>query len=206
MLQIGFVPPSEIEEMAQEARHRFCLSKVPVDVEFALDVKLGLDLVPVPGLQDRISGDAFTARDWSAIYYDPHPSQTRIRYSFAHELGHFLMHKQAVDGLPPTKDVEEWSKLYTSLPLDAVGRAETQANMFASAFLMPSDDLTNRFTCALEQVEPLRQEAAQAGVPRGVYIDHVVDRIATILAPAFDVSIEAMTWRIQNFCLTDRIP
>ena len=206
MFQISFILPSEIEEVAQEARHRFCLSEVRVDVEFVLDVKLGMDLIPVPGLQNRIYGDAFTARDWSAIYYDPHPAQTRIRYSFAHELGHFLMHRQAIDGLPPTQSVDEWSELYTSLQSDAVARAETQANMFASAFLMPSDNLINRLAYALEQVEPLRQEAAQAGVQRNAYIDYVVDRIAAILAPDFDVSIEAMTWRIRNLCLTDRIP
>ena len=116
------------------------------------------------------------------------------------------MHRQAIDGLPPTQSVDEWSELYTSLQSDAVARAETQANMFASAFLMPSDNLINRLAYALEQVEPLRQEAAQAGVQRNAYIDYVVDRIAAILAPDFDVSIEAMTWRIRNLCLTDRIP
>ena len=45
MFQISFILPSEIEEVAQEARHRFCLSEVRVDVEFVLDVKLGMDLI-----------------------------------------------------------------------------------------------------------------------------------------------------------------
>ena len=151
-------------------------------------------------------GDAFAARDWTAIYYDPRPVHTRIRYSFAHELGHFVLHKQAIDGLPFTKDIEEWTQLYESLPSDAVAKAETQANMFASAFLMPYDDLAARFRVALEQVEPLRQEAVQAGLKRRAYIDNVVDRIAGILAPDFDVSIEAMTWRIRNLCLAQEIP
>ena len=112
-----------------------------------------MDLVPVPGLQKRIFGDAFAARDWTAIYYDPRLVHTRIRYSFAHELGHFVLHKQAIDGLP-TKNIEEWTQLYDSLPSDAVAKAETQANMFSSAFLMPYDDLATRFRDALEQVEP----------------------------------------------------
>ena len=207
MLQIRFIQPDDIETVAREARQRFGVGELPIDVEYVLDVKLGMDLVPVHGLRDRISGgDAFAARDWSAIYYDPGPIATRIRYSFAHELGHFLMHKDVIDALPVTEAIDDWAELYANLPADAVGSAETQANMFAAAFLMPEDDVEAGFRAALQELEKQRRQAIDAGLPRRAYVPSILDRIATKLAPDFDVSLETMAYRLRNLDVGDRIP
>ncbi|MDP3937470.1 MAG: ImmA/IrrE family metallo-endopeptidase [Deltaproteobacteria bacterium] len=206
MFQIRFRPSDAIEEAADDARRRYGATDIPVDVDAVLDVKLGMNLVPVPGLQQRINGDAFTSRDWSEVYYDQNQSATRLRFSLAHELGHFELHRAEIDALPATTTIEEWAQLYEDLPEDALGRAEVQANMFAAALLMPRDELTARFTQALAGAEDLRRVAVQQGLTRNDYLEYVVQYVATGLAKQFDVSVEAMGWRIRNLSLASMVP
>ena len=206
MFQIRFRSSDEIEEAADQTRRRYGATLIRVDVDWVLDVKLRMDLVPVPGLQRRIGGDAFTSRDWSAVYFDDSQAPTRLRFSLAHELGHYELHKKEIDALPTTTTIEEWAQLYTDLPEDALDRVEVQANMFAAAFLMPRDELAERFKQALSAEERLRHAAVQQGLSRGDYLEYVVDHVAGILAKQFDVSVEAMSWRIKNLSLASQVP
>ena len=58
----------------------------------------------------------------------------RIRFDLAHELGHILLHP--------------WSESLEMIMREEVKMREKQANMFASAFLLPADD----FRCCIEPI------------------------------------------------------
>lgn len=70
---------------------------------------------------------------WKILYNSSVRSQGRIRFTLAHEFGHYLLHRDRQDSFSCSQqDMEEW---------DAEDREiETEADLFASYLLMPLDD------------------------------------------------------------------
>ncbi|MBI4602387.1 MAG: hypothetical protein HY721_10555 [Planctomycetes bacterium] len=71
------------------ARHHLA-GTIPVPVEEVIELQLGIDIVPFPGLHRAFDTDGFTTSDLSAIYVEEYVYQnvpTRYRFTLAHELG-----------------------------------------------------------------------------------------------------------------------
>lgn len=63
--------------------------KIPVPIEKIVEFDFGLDIVPVPGLQDSFDVVAYSTKDRQEIRVDKHvfeSRETRYRFSLAHEL------------------------------------------------------------------------------------------------------------------------
>lgn len=72
------------------------------------------------------------------IYLPSITSAVRDRFTIAHELGHLFLHYQiATSG---SKDVAMVATRWVDETNEALKRAEWEANWFAAAFLMPSED------------------------------------------------------------------
>jgi uncharacterized protein DUF955 len=80
-------------------------------------------------------------KGWGIIYNSAITSSGRIRFTQAHEFGHYLLHRlKYPDGLRcGEQDMVRWDSEY--------GQIESQANEFASTLLMPLDDFRR-------QIEP----------------------------------------------------
>ena len=101
--------------------------EAPVDLERLCD-KLGIGIVPVSGLSEDFCIDAFIAANFKIMYVDSDEFEKesyRYKFSVAHELGHFVLHREYADGLE-----------------DLNGYAEFQANYFAGCLLVPENGLT----------------------------------------------------------------
>ncbi len=124
----------EAEELLDECWDGF----FPVDVEAVCDY-LNIAILPVRGLADDFGVEAFISADFRTIYVDlleyEHES-SRYRFSLAHELGHFVLHKEYYPS--KVENFEEW--LGFARGLDN-GYAEYQANYFAANLLAPEDEL-----------------------------------------------------------------
>ena len=72
--------------------------------------------------------------EWGIIYNETIRSSGRRNFTLAHELGHYLLHRQAhPGGLQCTnRNMADWD--------DTRNRIEAEANTFASYLLMPLDD------------------------------------------------------------------
>jgi len=71
-----------------------------------------LSIEPIHSLLDDLDVDAFLKLDLSGIVVDydcfmQERFQNRIRFSFAHEIGHFVLHKDIYKKIPFTSP-EEW--------------------------------------------------------------------------------------------------
>lgn len=113
----------EVEKILKE---NCWMRKMPVDLERLCD-ELGIGIVPVPELNEIFHVDAFIAADFKIIYVDKEEFKKesyRYKFSVAHELGHFVLHREYADGL---KDLN--------------GYAEFQANYFAGCLLVPENGL-----------------------------------------------------------------
>lgn len=112
------------------------MKSAPVDVE-AMANAIGVDVVR-DILGSRVS--AKIQRDNSGKYtivINAHDSKPRQRFSIAHELAHYLYHRDLIgDGVsdsPAYRAPDE--SIYESTPLER--KHEVQANQFAANVLMP---------------------------------------------------------------------
>lgn len=114
------------------------LQNVPVDVE-ALAYDLGLNL-KYEDLPDDIAGKL--ERDWMApagfrITVDSSDGHRRKRFTIAHEIAHYMLHRD----LLPEEGVTD-SALYRSSLSDDM---ERHANRFAAQILLPADKVREAY-------------------------------------------------------------
>ncbi|AUQ55713.1 ImmA/IrrE family metallo-endopeptidase [Phaeobacter inhibens] len=124
--QIGFGPGDSIEELVQRVGGKL--------------------VVGTSGFGDEDSGSIIAREtDDFDIFVSRHTSLKRDRFTIAHELGHLLLHFKAIKEADPSAVMRATRNVD---PHDSdQQRAEWEANWFAAAFLMPSDD----FISAVEE-------------------------------------------------------
>lgn len=78
---------------------------------------------------------------WMLLYNSRITSPGRIRFTQAHELGHYILHRQLKDEFQCTDaDMRNWD----------VQNIEAQADVFASYLLMPLDDYRKQLTAEVD--------------------------------------------------------
>lgn len=142
-LKITPLSNQQIREAADRIRAKFWGSKIPVDIENILEIGLKIRIIPLPGLQGQISFDSFISSDWENVYVDNESYESdkyyrRIRFSLAHELGHFVLHKELFESLE-IKSLEDYYRFYNEVPNDQYRFLEDQANKFAGYLLIPHE-------------------------------------------------------------------
>src|SRR5271155_3958453 len=84
--------------------------ELPIPIEKIVEFKLGLDIVPVPGLQDEFDIDAFITSDLTEIRVDRFIQEhrpARYRFSLAHEVAHLVIHQEVFKELA-FSTISEW--------------------------------------------------------------------------------------------------
>lgn len=120
----------EIERIAVEVRRHWNLGEEPIsNLQFALEEN-GIIVTGFDTGETKI--DAFsqrTALDKYSVFFiavdQGSKPEGRIRFDMAHELGHILLHP--------------WSESLDLISKEEFKTRETQANIFASAFLLPRE-------------------------------------------------------------------
>lgn len=120
----------QIEVIAQRLREHWEIGDAPIkNLQFLLE-KNGIIITGFNTQESKI--DAFSQRttvDNGDVYFIAvalgQRPEGRINFDLAHELGHILLHP--------------WSENLELIPKEEFKAREKQANMFASAFLLPKD-------------------------------------------------------------------
>ena len=167
-----------IENHAQRILEKLNIKRPAVNVE-KIARERGLKVIPYE-LGD-VSGVLYVDKGRGTIGYNPNESEVRIRFTIAHELGHYELHRL-------NKEIFVDNKKFTVLFRDqrsSTGEVviEQEANAFAAALLMPKDLLT--------------QEIAK----RQIDLSDDNSDVIKDLAAKFKVSTQAMTFRIANLNL-----
>lgn len=169
----------KIEQHTIEILNRFSIVKPPVPVK-DIAQKLGLRVLPFD-FDDDVSGILVIKSGQGTIGYNPKNIKQRRRFTIAHELGHFLLHNNAVDEVFIDKDFivkYRSDKQYTQAEV----KQEQAANSFAASLLMPKE---------LIRIEVKRE------LYRGLSETQFIEK----LAKTFDVSVPAMSFRSANLDL-----
>ncbi len=141
-----WIDPKVLWQRVEEIRKQYWPEgSVPVDIEAIVEIRLKLLPDPVHGLQSQLDVDAYLKVDRSGIVvdYDCYMNTkyaNRMRFSFAHELGHYFLHSDIYSQLK-FRSPEDWKEFTTSLPEREYANFEWQANEFAGRLLVPHDVL-----------------------------------------------------------------
>lgn len=161
-------------------------AETPVQVE-SLIRNMGLELEPSAALDEGISGNIQRRADGTyVIRANGGEHEYRRRFTMAHELGHYVLHRTILDQTGGVNDSTMYrTDIHAPLYNSHIGRVhEQQANSFAANLLMPD-----------EKVREVHSREAQAQTnPDG-------DPTLRSLYRVFHVSPSAMKWKLRNLGL-----
>ena len=166
----------EIEQVAQQLLQAY-YGKPIKDMELPINpvaIATYLELTVYKSkLDENVDGIYNKARKSIYVPNDA-PPHNRVTFTIAHELGHYCLHKN--------KDFDVFYRRYTN-ELDAPMREEEQqANIFAAELLMPA-------LLIKQEYQTYKTQTKQNGAHKN---------ITSHLAQLFQVSEEAMKWRLHN--------
>jgi len=193
-----WIEPASLRDVADEARNKYWPeATLPVDAEGIVEFRLSLDIEPIKNLLSTIDIDAYLKRDLSGIVvdYDCYMKDkfaNRMRFSFAHELGHFFLHKELYLKFGISSP-EEWKDFILNVPENEYKSFEWQANEFAGRLLVPYLQLDAETEKA---VDILREN----NFIRFLHVDSdaVLSRISPMLCKPFGVSTEVIETRVKR--------
>ena len=160
-------------------------------VEFNLDLEIRVST----GLKEDADVDALLLGDWKTLIVDHKQYMdsrfiNRLRFSIAHELGHYVLHK-AVFAEIPRQTPEDWIAFMMDMPDKEYSFLEYHANEFAGRFLVPLNELRQQFEDTLGEVE-------KNGLPRGKLADAHLSFLCNPLSRYFGVSVDVIERRLSK--------
>lgn len=197
-MKIEYKSDEEIRNWAEDFRKEFAPDTAPpIDIIYIAEVDMGLDVIPTQHLFSKLGMDAALASDLKSIYVDEesylkweagqHWIEKRMRFSFAHELGHRMLHGDLVqkDGFKSLDDFKRWAGNQANYE-----RAEYQADEFAGRLLVPLELLNMEF-------DNYRQQVIEKN-PEWMSIEGMREYIAKKIAPRFGVNHQVIEVRFDR--------
>jgi Zn-dependent peptidase ImmA (M78 family) len=167
-----------VRKAASDLLARCSITAPPVDVEVIADhlqVKLLHELGP-----SDVSGFLTVKGGRAAIGVNSEHSETRQRFTIAHELGHLVLHREAFE----KPHVDKFETIFRdSQSSSGEDRLEVEANLFAAELLMPETLLS----------ESVRRQSRP--------FDIVEDADLKTLAAEYGVSPQALLIRLGSLKL-----
>ncbi len=160
------------------------------------EFELGLDIRPVSRMREEEDIDALLLGDWQTLMVDQRHYMddrylNRLRFSVAHELGHYVLHKSIFEKMP-RGSIEEWVRFTLDLPDKEYGFLEYHAYEFAGRLLVPPTQLAAEFEIVISQAE-------RSGLKRSELRDERhMGYLAKPIAARFAVSGEVIERRLTK--------
>ncbi len=185
----------------EELRNQYDLLKAdrtPTDVFTFFEVDLQLDAIEFPSLTAKYRVEAAIKADFSGIYVDqeqykymdrgPEWKLARLRFTVAHELGHYFMHQDVpqAEHFASLPDFARWNEDYGGRKYTV----EQEANEFAGRLLVPERRLRDGFDEFAEQAERLIKNFTMNGQLR--------HQFAESIGPRFGVNAEVIEIRLDR--------
>lgn len=183
-----WISKEHLWQIVEDFSKKYCPENtLPVDMEKIVEQKLKLNIEPEHNLLDKFDVDAYLKFDLSGIVVDykcymEERFQNRIRFSFAHEIGHFVLHKGIYDEIDLSTP-EEWKNLVLNESDKEYRNFEWQANEFAGRLVVPRQKLV----LEIKKIHKLIEEKGML-----VYLkddpEAVLSRVSPMLSRPFGVS------------------
>lgn len=162
----------DIENYAEKILKKTDQNEPPIELEKIAE-KLNLKVGPAD-LGEEVSGVIFIKNKKGKIGYNPSDIRERIRFTIAHEIGHFVLHKEKMEMFID----KTYYALRDKNSSKGEYKMEREANAFAAALLMPRSLL-------IREIKETNFDLAE-------------EDSLNKLARKFGVSTQAMSFRLAN--------
>ncbi|MDP3028711.1 MAG: ImmA/IrrE family metallo-endopeptidase [Deltaproteobacteria bacterium] len=193
-----WINKEKLWKVADDVREKYWPeATLPIDAEKIVEFRLKLIIDPKHNLFSEIDMDAYLMRDLTGIvvdydFYWNEKFSNRMRFSFAHEMGHFFLHKYILPSID-FNSPEEWRNFILNVPEKEYSGFEWQANEFAGRLLVPYPELVTEFDKILKIIEENKLGQYLENDP-----DAVLSRISPALCKPFGVSTVVIETRVKR--------
>ena len=190
-----FINFDEIRKQADDFRDMHWKTQIPVDIFHIIEFDLELEIRPLLGLKRTGDIDSFLLGDFSGIVVDEEEYMddrylNRIRYSVAHEIGHYVLHKNVYSKFEIT-DEGDWIELIQNIPENEYTWIEQQAYEFAGRLLVPLNEHKLCFQKYISEIKQIKQSLP------GIEDIKIAERISPNICNKFEVSAGVISKRIM---------
>lgn len=134
MNTINYIPPQVIESEADKVRKEYDGRSMFTDVT-KIAQENGIEVFEVVFSESGIDGMIKNENGRTVIYVNKDNPEVRKRFTIAHEIGHYVLHHSDIDY------IVDYRQAIRNYETQEELIKETQANMFASALLLPKEKL-----------------------------------------------------------------
>lgn len=138
---ISFIPKEKLIEIANVFLKKFNqINQIPVPIEEIVELSLDIRMIPIPSLKKLLGFDSYISSDFKSIMIDSYTFDNHediTRFTYAHEVSHFLLHKELYES-QKFSDIRGYLSFQNSLPNETIRRIESQAYRLAGYILLPN--------------------------------------------------------------------
>lgn len=197
----GIKPPrltwEYIRGKADEFRRKYVvpLDSLPIPIIDIVEFELKIVPVPIPGLMEEHDIDGYLTKDLKNIcidceIYGNHWKENRLRFTYAHECGHLILHRREVQ-LCQFRTPKDWARFRLDFEEEDLNWFELQAHEFAGRLLVPRDALFRELARLSAKIGEYRRRG-------GENEDAVVAAVSRLICGKFGVSPEVVARRIKS--------
>lgn len=192
---------SKVWQAVEAFRRRYLVReshRLPVDVFSVVELQLRLDVIPFDDLQAKYRIDAALLPDFSGLYVDaesyvfwekgPVWKQNRLRFTVAHELGHWVLHRDYATRVK-FESFEQFARHFKGEDPSRYW-LEQEANEFAGRLLVPIERLQELFDQFARQIASI--------VPDWLQSEDLRIKFAEQVAPRFGVHAQSLLTRLDR--------
>lgn len=185
----------DIWEAAEDFRRKYVdpVDTIPVPMEEIIEFKLGLTMIPLQRLKSLGDIEGFLSCNLKTIYvdadtYNDPRYENRLRFTFAHEVGHLVLHAEEIKKMR-YRNSEDWIKHNIGNETDTIDWFEKQAKQFAGRLLVPKNTLIDHIEQHREKIDSFRETYTNNE-------DLLIDTVSRSICKPFGVSFEVIKRRI----------
>lgn len=166
-----------------------------MDVLSIAEFDLELEIRAITRLKEDADIDALLLGDWKTLIVDQQQYMderylNRLRFSIAHELGHYVLHKTVYEQIPRASP-DEWIFFMQAISDREYSLIEYQAYEFAGRLLVPLERLESEFEATLK-------EAERSGLDRHRLGDAHLAYPCNPISKCFEVSSDVIEKRLNR--------
>ena len=181
---------NDIERIANDVLRKYHITSAPFKHIEEICKQENIQLKKA-NFSSSMDGAFAIIKNQKYIFYNPNVIEGRKNFTQAHELGHYFLNHQLEEG----NMISCHNKSVSENNLQSLPRIETEANYFATYFLMPNQLMLREFDII---TNTLRIDAS-----RPLYIDHQSSNykdwnfISRHFVSRFGISKEALGYRLE---------
>ncbi len=194
-----------IRQIADNVRNTYAKNPntIPVDIDHIVEFGYRLEVRPLKNLKSSLDMEGMLSKDRKTIFVDNDTYiddrfLARSRFTLAHEIGHYELHKDFYINAA-FETPEEWVKMLSNINPEDLEWCERHADEFAGRLLVPVEFLKEEIDKLRPKLKELEAISSQHGITGGEELQRwKAVYVARIIAPKFEVSPQVIEIRIRT--------